>query len=154
MTTPVREPNRKQRRKGMEPTGAADQQARAFYARHAGARRQRPQRRPSPVSLLRAYSFKCVCGLTVSGVYRLVPEDFVSTRVAVVHLTLKKTGIDPTRAVCQMTKGQPGQGSMSRKAGVATAKSIVGHMVGCGRTLAESDAAFAAQQLERKAVAA
>ena len=120
----------------MAPTGGATQQQRAVYARYR--RPSRPQeRRQAPYLYQRAYSYRCFCGLDVTGSYPAGTESVDGP-------------VDKTRAVCRMTKGAANFPAWSR----ASAKTVKAHSVGCGRTLAESDAAFEAQRLERKAVAA
>ena len=80
------------------------------------------------MNFYRGYAFTCACGLHVKGRYPITddPRDdqFDAT-------------LDRDKAVCRMTKGAPSFPSSS----VNTAKAIGLHEVGCGRTLAEVDAA-------------
>lgn len=83
----------------------------------------------------RCYEYKCVCGLWVKGFYPLTAEEFALQQSSIEP---EANRLDPERAVCRMVRGVPSQGRSTRKTGHLTAKSVVEHTVGCGRTLAQS----------------
>ncbi len=86
--------------------------------------------------VLRGYRYTCVCGLHVAGVYPLTRQEMIATHNDRLRYGRKaNVPLDPTRARCEMVKTLP-----ANNRGVVSNVSPPPHTVGCGRTLAESDA--------------
>ena len=77
------------------------------------------------MNFYRAYVFKCLCGRWARGRYPVA-------NITEAHAT------DPLRAICHKISGLPANAK-----GRITSRSPDPHEVGCGRTLAEVDAAIA-----------
>lgn len=100
--------------------------------------------------VLRGYRYTCVCGLHVSGVYPLTRAEMIATHNDRLRYSRRaNVPLDPKRARCEMVKTLP-----ANNRGVVSNVSPPPHTVGCGRTLAESDAEREKQRAGRQEVAA
>lgn len=92
------------------------------YTPTGGRRRTARDPNNQPRRYFRAYSYRCFCGLSVKGFYPTTGPDVEP--------------LDADLARCRMVKGAPNFPGTSR----AGAKAVFEHDVGCGRTLAQSEA--------------
>lgn len=105
---------------------------------------RRPRKQPKferePRHLIRQYRYVCVCGRLVQGQYGVAVVK-PRTRQERDALALAMGRINPKAAVCNTSRGPAHGQKMSVKEQ---------HMVGCGRTLEESDTAIRELTLARK----
>lgn len=87
--------------------------------------------RSSAPPQLRGYSFRCICGLEVSGIYRLSKIE-----LALQARTGKLAPLNKKKVVCRVMRGAAAGQKWSQTAG---------HDVGCGRTLEDVE-----QELARR----